>query len=66
MGYGATAPREAEYSVMNVVGLGCCFVLLLLGVQVMMDMIRNIWAWDENLALNDSLLEGLLGLFGMS
>ncbi len=65
-GYGVTAPREAEYSVMNVVGLGCCFVLLLLGVTVMMDMIRNIWAWDENLALNDSLLESLLGLFGLS
>jgi hypothetical protein len=66
MGYGATAPREAEYSVMNVVGLACCFVLLLFGVTVMMDMIRNIWAWDENLALNDSLLESLLGLFGLS
>ena len=31
----------------------------------MMDMVRNIWSWDENLALNDSLLDSLLGLFGL-
>lgn len=65
-GYQVVAPREAEYSVMNLVGLGCCVVLLLLGSTVMLDMIRNIWSWDENLALNDSLLDSLLGLFGLS
>jgi hypothetical protein len=66
--YGAAvAPRaDAEYSVMNIVGLGSCFVLLLLGVTVSLDMVRNIWSWDQNLALNDSLLDSLLGLFGLS
>jgi hypothetical protein len=64
---GAVAPRvDAEYSVMNIVGLGSCFVLLLLGVTVSLDMVRNIWSWDQNLALNDSLLDSLLGLFGLS
>jgi excisionase family DNA binding protein len=65
--YAGAAPRtESEYSVMNILGLGSCMVLLLLGVIVMMDMIRNIWSWDQNLALNDSLLDSLLGLFGLS
>ena len=32
---------------------------------LMMDMVRNIWSWDQNLALNDSLLDALLGLFGL-
>jgi hypothetical protein len=64
-GYAPVA-REGEYTVFNILALGSCFVLLLFGVTVMMDMIRNIWGWDENLALNDSLLNSLLGLFGMS
>jgi hypothetical protein len=51
---------------MNILGLGSCMLLLLLGVIVMMDMVRNIWSWDQNLALNDSLLDSLLGLFGLS
>jgi excisionase family DNA binding protein len=64
---GAVAPRsESEYSMMNILGLGSCMLLLLLGVIVMMDMVRNIWSWDQNLALNDSLLDSLLGLFGLS
>jgi hypothetical protein len=65
--YAGAAPRvESEYSLMNILGLGSCMLLLLLGVIVMMDMVRNIWSWDQNLALNDSLLDSLLGLFGLS
>jgi excisionase family DNA binding protein len=64
-GYAPVA-REGEYTVLNILALGSCFALLMLGVTVMMDMVRNIWGWDENLALNDSLLNSLLGLFGMS
>jgi hypothetical protein len=64
---GAVAARsDSEYSVMNIVALTCCAVLLLLCVTVSLDVIRNIWSWDSNLALNDSLLESLLGLFGLS
>jgi hypothetical protein len=47
------------------VGLACCVVLLLLCVTVSLDVMRNIWSWDSNLALNDSLLESLLGLLGL-
>jgi hypothetical protein len=50
---------------MNLVGLGSCMALLAFGAVVMLDMVRNIWSWDENLALNDSLLDSLLGLFGL-
>ena len=65
--YAGAAPRvESDYSLMNILGLGSCMVLLLLGSIVMMDMVRNIWSWDQNLALNDSLLDSLLGLFGLS
>jgi hypothetical protein len=64
--YGGPAVRtEGEYSVMNIVGLASCFLLLMFAVVVMLDMVRNIWSWDANLALNDSLLDSLLGLFGL-
>jgi hypothetical protein len=33
--------------------------------MITMDLIRNMWSWDQNLALNDSLLEEILGLFGL-
>jgi hypothetical protein len=65
-GYPAgAAARDSEYPMGAILGLGACVVLLLFGVTVMMDMIRNIWSWDQNLALNDSLLDSLLGLFGL-
>ncbi|HEX6962893.1 MAG TPA: helix-turn-helix domain-containing protein [Lacipirellula sp.] len=65
--YAATATRgEGEYSVWNIVGLGSCFFLLLFATILMFDMVRNIWSWDENLALNDSLLDSLLKMFGLS
>ncbi len=63
----AVAPRaDSEYSLMNILALGSCLVLLLFGSVLMLDMIRNIWSWDHSLALNDSLLDSLLGLFGLS
>lgn len=65
-GYGAVVARpESDYSIWNVVGLGCVMFLLLFAVMITMDLIRNMWSWDQNLALNDSLLEGILGLFGL-
>jgi hypothetical protein len=64
--YAPALRSDSEYSTMNIVGLACCMLLLLFGVIVMLDMVRNIWAWDQNLALNDSLLDSLLGLFGLS
>jgi hypothetical protein len=64
-GYVAAVRAEGDYSVLNILGLGSCLVLLLFGVILMLDMVRNIWSWDSNLALNDSLLDSLLGMFGL-
>lgn len=62
---GAAVRADSEYSVVNLIALGCCMFLLLFGVVLMLDMVRNIWSWDANLALNDSLLDSILGLFGL-
>jgi hypothetical protein len=63
--YVPAARAEGDYSVWNIVGLGSCTLLLLLAVVLMLDMVRNISSWDSNLALNDSLLDSMLGLFGL-
>jgi excisionase family DNA binding protein len=63
--YAVAARADSDYSLMNILGLGSCFLLLLFAVVLMLDMVRNIWSWDANLALNDSLLDSLLGLFGL-
>ena len=60
------AARDAEYTTLNILALGSCVVILLFGTVVMMDMIRNIGAWDESFALNDSLLDSILRTFGLS
>jgi hypothetical protein len=51
--------------VWNIVALMCAGLMLLLITVLMLDIMRNIWSWDANLALNDSLLESILGLFGL-
>jgi hypothetical protein len=63
--YVPAARAEGEYSVANIIGLGSCTLLLLFAVVLMLDMVRNITSWDSNLALNDSLLDSMLGLFGL-
>jgi hypothetical protein len=63
--YAAAVRAESEYTMWNIIALGCASLLLLLITILMIDIIRNIWSWDANLALNDSLMESILGLFGL-
>ena len=62
----ATAARaQSEYTVGNIIGLGSCFALLTFAIVLSLDMVRNIWSWEDNLALNDSLLESIGSLVGL-
>jgi len=60
-----TARAQGEYSLMNILGLASCFFLMLFAGVLSLDMVRNIWSWEDNLTLNDSLLESLGGMFGL-
>jgi hypothetical protein len=63
---GAIAVRsESEYSLMNLLGLGSAAMLLALGSMLLIDIVRNIWSWNQPFALNSPLLDGLCGLFGL-
>jgi hypothetical protein len=62
----AGAGAEAQYGPGAIALLTCCGLFMALGSFMMIDMIRNIWSWDENYAVNSSLLDALLGMFGLS
>jgi hypothetical protein len=61
---GSTA--EVQYGPGAIALLTFCGLFMALGSFMMIDMIRNIWSWDENYAVNSSLLDALLGMFGLS
>lgn len=66
MGYApvaAAAVAGTPYSTLNIVGLGCSAVLLLFAGTMMLDMMRNIWSWNETYSLNSALMDAILGLF---
>ena len=57
------AGPETPYSILNIIGLGSSALLLLVAGSMMLDMMRNIWSWDETYTLNSSLIEAILGWF---
>jgi hypothetical protein len=60
---GAIAPlepaSETPFSVANVVGLGMCILLLAICGMMMVDLVRNIWSWDQVSTLNSAILQVL-------
>ena len=60
------AAMEFPYSVPNVLALFFVAVLLLLAGVMMLDIVWSIWSWQEPYSLSSSLLDALLGIFGMN
>ncbi len=56
------ASAELPYTLGNVLLLGSCGFMLLLAGIMGLDLVRNMWGWNENLALNSSLMEAILSL----
>lgn len=48
--------------VVGLLGAGF-FSMLLCGIMAM-DLVQSMWAWDEPFAINSSIMDGLLGIFG--
>ena len=72
MGMGAYAgtavmsATESQYTLGNILLLFAPTILLILAGLMMIDMVWNIWSWDESYSLNSSMLEALLGMFGLN
>jgi len=63
LGMEVAALPEAPYTVWNVVSLVFCAIFLMLAGMMMYDLVRNMWSWDQPVAVNSSLMDWILGLF---
>jgi hypothetical protein len=60
------AAIEMPYSTFNILALSSVTVLLCLVGVMMLDMVWNIWSWQEPYLVSSSLLDALMGIFGMN
>jgi hypothetical protein len=60
------AAMEVPYTTLNVVSLFSVTVVLALAGVMMLDMVWSIWSWQEPYTVSSSLLDALMGAFGMN
>lgn len=60
------AAAGTQYTLGNILLLMVPSLLLILGGIMMLDMVRNMWTWNDNYTITSSMLEALLGLFGLN
>ncbi|MCH2115235.1 MAG: hypothetical protein MK171_10045 [Pirellulales bacterium] len=58
----SSAGAEQPYTTWNIVLLSSCGIVLLLAGTMGIDLVRNMWGWNENLAINSSLMDAILEL----
>jgi hypothetical protein len=61
----AAVAGEFPYSLPNIFALSSVTLLLIVAGVMMLDIVRNIWSWQESYSVNSSLLDALLGMFGL-
>ena len=64
-GYGPSLP-ETPYSVWNVVLLVIVALFLMVGAMMMMDLTRNMWAFDGTSVASTPLMDAIISAFGLS
>lgn len=57
-----SVPREAPYTMANVISLSACALILGMCGLLMFDLVRNMWSWDTPYTLNSSLADTILGI----
>ena len=58
----ATAGEEADFSVWNIVGLSMLSVFMAVCGLLALDVIRNIWSWNQPFSVNNSLMNFFTGM----
>jgi hypothetical protein len=58
-------PVEAEYSAANVISLGLVAGMLALSGMMMVDVMLNMWAYDEPNGVSTGLMDVFVNMFGM-
>jgi hypothetical protein len=64
----APAPdlNEAPYSIWNLMGLMMILLFLSISGVLMMDIVRNMWAWEEARDVSTSISDGVTTAFGLN
>lgn len=58
----ASAPPETPYTAINVVSLGVTALTLLVAGMMVMDLMWNLWSYNEPYALNSTLMDSILSM----
>jgi excisionase family DNA binding protein len=61
----SVAAADTQFTGANVTFLSLCFLLLMLCGMMMIDLMRNMWSWNETFDANSGLIDGILGLLGL-
>ena len=61
----AQAIPEAPYSLLNVLSLMAIMVFMIISSVLSMDLVRNMWAFDEPGGLSSSLMDMVINMLGM-
>jgi hypothetical protein len=54
---------EAPYSVWNVLSLMCIILVLAITGMMMVDLLRNMWSWEENFSASSAIMDQIISLF---
>ncbi len=61
----AAASDEQPYNWVSMLLLGSTTLFLMLASVMMLDVLRNIWTWNEEFSVSSDLMDALLGAFGL-
>ncbi|MFO0901936.1 MAG: helix-turn-helix domain-containing protein [Pirellulales bacterium] len=63
--FAPAAPPEAPYSIFNVLGLLAVFMVMGLTGALMVDVLRNMWAFDQNATLSTGIMDMIIDALKM-
>ncbi len=55
---------EKPYSVWNIVGLVFCCLTLTMSLMFSIDLVRNMWSWNQPTTLDSAMMDWILNLIG--
>ena len=62
----ASVGEGVRYDWVSMLLLCSTSLILVLGSIMMLDLVWNIWSWRESFSMSDSLMDAVLGTFGMN
>ena len=57
--------EEPPYSIWNVLGLMLIFAVLLMTGTMMFDIVRNMWGWNGNLSVSNTIMDNVIEMMGL-